>query len=264
MEKNRRFQFFGSVLKGLGGFFQPEAPQVVIAVVVLTICVLAYFSMNAEKTHDLKVEYAAQKNRLARDEAVETDVVQLAETDPTLRYAERQREASGIGLGLSLFVVRQRISYGRGFSDVQSLLNEFAKSDIFPPQMTMLVPRQTVAYGILASGRGLYYVRFQPSPLKIEILACGSDGSESGAVFVLRLPETSAANVAVEQNPNVGVAGKWATLFVSPASGNAYLPPPFAAADVYQNSGWTIEPLRAADISPDKLNQIQQFLRSYK
>lgn len=249
---------------GLGTFFKPEAPQVIIAFLMLTICGMAYFSMTAEQTHNLKVEYEAKKQRLIADESIEPELVQLGETDPTVKYAERQREASSIGLGMSLFVVRQRVSYQRSFDDIQSLLSEFAKSDIFPPQMTMLVPKQAVAYGIIGSARGLYYIRYQPNPLKIEILACGNNGLDDGAVFVLRLPETSAADVRVEPNAKVSVAGKWATLFVSPSYGNAYLPPAFAPPADYQNSGWTIEPLRSAEISPEKLNQIQNFLQNYK
>lgn len=55
-----------------------------------------------------------------------------------------------------------------------------------------------------------------------------------------------------------------ATLYVAPAVKDGILPPPFAIADEYRKSGWTVEPLRLADVSADKLNQINQMLSEVK
>lgn len=266
-QQNRFLRF----AQGLQKFFKPEPPQVVIFVMICVFSLMAYFSMTAEQTHELRVQYADKKNKLAADEAaVSAEVISLGETDPTVKYAERQREASAIGLGLSLYIVRQKISYDRDFKDIPVLMSEFSKSDIFPPQTKLIQTQNAVPYGIFATTRGLYYVRYQAAPLKLEIIACGANGLKDGAVFVLRLPETAAANSSVQDsaadltNGKSAPAGKWATLFVSPSAGNPYLPPAFSDASVYQNSGWTIEPLRSTEFSPEKIQQLQKFLESYK
>lgn len=263
--------FASKLFKGLGSFFKPEVPQVIIFVTIFVFGILAYFSMSAQQTHELRVQYDIKKSKLAADDStVSTEVVRLGETDPTVRYVERQREATSIGLGLSLFILRQKVVSSREYRDTPELMTDFAKSDILPPQTKLIPTRNAVPYGLFATTRGIYYVRYQFAPMKLEIIATGANGIKDGAVFVLRLPETAAANLPETTaandltNGKSNPAGKWATLFVAPSSGDAFLPPAFSDAAVYQKSGWTVEPLRAVEFSPEKTQQLQKFLENYK
>jgi hypothetical protein len=184
--------------------------------------------------------------------------------DPGTKTTERVREASAIGLGLSLMLVNERLeSNNKVDPDLNAILKRYSSHELFPAGTYLVTPDKPVPFGILTTAAGVYYIRYQPSPLKIEILSSGKKGLEDGSVFVVRLPDTSAvsANLVTSYDSKTIIAGYWATIFVAPDTPNAYLPQPFVGTDVYQRAGWRVEPLRATAYTQEKLATLNNFLK---
>jgi hypothetical protein len=161
-----------------------------------------------------------------------------------------------------LFAVRERVQKQKTFADARELLREFGNSELFPPGFTLAEPTRPTSYGLLATPRGTYFIRYRPRPLALEILAGGSQGLESGAPFMLRVPEVIQPVVA-PADPAAPVAGYWATLFVAPASLDAPIPAPFASPAAYLAVGWLAEPLRAVPFTEAQTQELNRWLATY-
>lgn len=255
------------------GFFAPDATQVVI-IVALGVIVVLFLAMRFASSERLEAtvtinddEKQTGSNGVTKQTLA---AISAGETDANVRLAERVREASAVGLGLSLTIVRQRLETNKIETDLAALLKKFAASELMPPQTNLITPDAALPYGIMGTTRGLYYIRYNPSPLKLEILACGHRGLQDGAVFVLRVPDTTAASsasarpVVAPYNSQTAYAGYWASLFVSPDNKDAYLPPPFSSAEIYLRAGWRVEPLRATQFSQEKLQLLNSFLQQHQ
>ena len=188
--------------------------------------------------------------------------VPVGDDDKNVRYAERVREASSIGLGLSLFLVSERVSGNRVLT-LPDAMNGFSRSALLPPGVIVLLPEKAVSYGLLRTERGIYYINYSPRPLKIEILAGSFSSLADGAVFVLRVPDTSAARLKPDvASPKISAAGAWATIFEAPETENHYIPPPFSPAQTYLAMDWKMRPLQQAEMSPQRVEQLNQFLQN--
>lgn len=226
--------------------------------------VLAVFTVvamyRAPKKDSFSVRYENLTPEQRRQLESLADDARVGETDKNVRYAERVREASSIGLGLSLYLVRERVSRDRTLS-LQEAMSEFAKSDVLPPSCQVLLPDRQTDYGLVQTARGIYYIRYSPSPLKIEILSGGFNGLSDGSTFILRVPDTSAANLPIEANSlKVKSAGAWATIFEAPENENHYIPPPFTPVQTFTAMNWQVRGLQQTELSAERVQELNGFL----
>jgi hypothetical protein len=216
---------------------------------------------NSENKFNGQVRYENLSPETRRQVESVAEDIRLGEDDSNLRYAERIREASSIGLGLSLYIVRERVSSDRVLT-LPQMMDEFAKSDVLPPSCKVLLPDKPTDYGLVQTARGIYYIRYQSSPLKLEILSSGADPVADGSTFILRVPDTSAAKIPIEAGSNkVKSAGAWATIFEAPASENYYIPPPFAPVQSYAAMNWQVRALQQTELSPERMQKINEYLQ---
>lgn len=227
--------------------------------VLTVVTVVTMYRNNNSFKPEVRYENLTPEQR-RQIESVSEDI-RLGETDSNARYADRVREASSIGLGLSLYLVRERVSKDRTLT-LSETMTEFAKSDVLPPSCEVLLPDRPTDYGLVKSAQGIYYVRYSPSPLKIEILSGGYNGLADGSVFILRVPDTSAANLPLENaSPKTTSAGAWATIFEAPANQNHYIPPAFAPVQTFTAMNWQVRPLQQTELSAARMQELNNFLQ---
>lgn len=235
----------------MGGFF---------CVIAIVVAVTMYRQSRQQPfAAQLRYEHLTQEQK--RQFANFGDGARLGEDDRNARYAERLREASSIGLGLSLYLARERVVNNRALS-LSEAMYEFAHSDIVPPACQVVPQTPMKDYGVAQTANGLYIIRYSPVPLKVEVLSSGAQGLADGPTFLLRVPDTSAAHLPLPaQNRRVTSAGAWATLFEAPLNETHAVPPPFAPAQTYTALNWRIQPLQQTELTPDKIQQLNQFLQ---
>ncbi|HLM59896.1 MAG TPA: hypothetical protein VK308_03730, partial [Pyrinomonadaceae bacterium] len=99
-------------------------------------------------------------------------------------------------------------------------------------------------------------------PLRVEILAASFNGLADGAIFVMRVPDTSAANIKPDvDSSKVSSAGAWATIFEAPENDNHYIPPPFSPYQAYEAMNWQIRPLQQSEMSPQRIQELNAYLQ---
>lgn len=239
--------------------FSPSAYVLMVAFVVVACAGIVRFKgggFDPRVTFD-DGEPTAEKAKTAASRGEVRDS-SLGPSDISVRYADRLREASALALGLTTYVVHERLSPGkRVIPAVADLVGEFRKTDLVPPGIYALDVDRPTDYGLFESRLGLYYVRYRPSPLAVEVLAAGAHGLDDGAVFLVRLPEEAGLPPGVSGPATT--AGGYATLFIAPFA-NATVPVAFSSASAYAAAGWRQEPLRAAPIPPEKLAALRAWL----
>lgn len=204
---------------------------------------------------------SAQEETARRESGYKVKPSSLGQNDISVRYADRLRDASALTLGLSLYVLHERLANNRAIPTASALMSEFGRSDLMPPRMSVLTPDRPLEYGMVASPLGVYFVRYRPTPLTVEVLAAGARGLSDGAIFMIRLPEAQPAPVSSDvQQQNI--AGGYATVFVAPFA-NATVPVAFSSPQAFIAAGWSQEPLRTVPFSPEKLAALQNFLTAY-
>lgn len=257
-------------LSSVIGFLKPDAGQLVFVVAGIVIVGAFALSRFSNETLDARVEFT-ENSPIAEFKKSRTQLtsesIRLGETDSNLRLAERIREGSSIAIGLSWFVLSERVSDApKTTSDIGELMENFSRSPLLPPGCHVLFPVSKPDYGLIETPRGLYFIRYRANPVAIEVLATGNKGSADGAVFVFRVPDRMASEYLANQpNQTSGVkesAGGWASLYIAPENKNAYIPAPFAPGDAYLNTGWKPEPMRIDKFTPEKLAELQNFLES--
>jgi hypothetical protein len=266
-EPNNQSGIFSSVF----GFFRPDTNQIVFLVAAFVLVGAYGVSRLTGENLTAKVEFAEGTKERADFRKSRTQLnseeIRLGETDPNTLLTERIREASALSIGLGWFVLSERVTDTPKVTEsVNELMDNFSQSPLLPPGMTVLNPTIKTDYGLLATRLGVYYVRYRARPLMIEILASGRKGGADGAVFALRIPDRSAAEFAANQpgSSKIKIAGAWASLYIAPDNQNAYIPPPFSPGTAYLNTGWKPEVLRADNFSPEKINELQNFLETAK
>jgi len=243
-------------------FLKPNETMCVIFGVFFFLAIITAISMYRNKSEfNAEINYEkltpAQKKRV---DAIAANVP-VGDSDKNVRYAERVREASSIGLGASLFLVSQRVSRNRVMT-LPDVMKEFAKSDLLPPGVTVLFPNTPASYGLLKTERGFYYLNYSAAPLKVEILAASLNGLADGAEFILRVPDTSAANMKPSvDSSKVSSAGAWATIFEAPENENHYIPPPFSPVASFTAMNWKIRPLQQSEMSPERIKELNEYLQ---
>lgn len=243
-------------------YFKPNETMCVILGVFFFLAFLTLLSLyrrDAPFNSEINYENLSPAQKKRADQI--TALIPTGEDDKNVRYAERIREASSIGLGISLFLINRRVANNRVLTLAEAMA-EFAQSDLLPPGVIVLFPAPPKSYGLLRTKSGFYFLNYSPKPLRVEILAGSINGLLDGAVFVLRIPDTAAANMkpAVD-SAKVSSAGAWATIFEAPDNENHYIPPPFAPAQTYVAMDWQIRPLQQAEMSPQRLQELNDYLR---
>ena len=256
-----------SVKEKIGEILKPTEATMALGGLFLIISVITVFTMyrngNGVFQPDINYENMSpvQKQRLERIESAQL----LGEDEKNVRYAERIRDASSIGLGLSIFILEQRISNNRVF-DLPNLMREFSRSELLPPGATVLIPdNNTAESGIIQTNRGYYLIRYRAKPLLLEILSASGSGLTDGNIFILRLPDTTASNIKIDVNSNqVSSAGAWASLYEAPENPNHAIPPAFADVKVFQAMNWRVRPLLQTEMSSDKVRELYKYLEGEK
>lgn len=250
-------KFISSIIK----FFKPDGVQVAFFGAFLVFVVVVAVMMMSGTNKEILVNYqpdAVKKRQPTKVQAVQ-EARRAGEDDPQVKYAERLKEAASLGTGLAFFVINERMN-GVETSDINALLAKFEPSGLLPPALWILKPTTAVQYGVVRSQRGLYLIRYRSRPLLIEIIASGDGGFESGAFFVVRLPDTASS----ESLGKVNTAGHWASVYIAPENVSAVIPPPFSPADYYRQFGWQTEPLRYYELPSAQAQAVEQFLLQQK
>lgn len=243
-------------------FLKPTETMCVILGVFTLLALVAGISMYRDETA-FNATLSYEKMSPTQKKRAETLALNIptGDFDKNVRYSERIREASAIGLGASLFLVSERVSRNRVLTLIE-LMRDFSKSDLLPPGTEVLLPTTPASFGLLKTTRGFYYLHYSPAPLKVEILAASFNGLADGAEFILRVPDTSAANLKPEVSSiKVTSAGAWATIFEAPETDNHYIPPPFSPAAAYLAMEWKIRPLQQSEMSAERVAQLNEYLQ---
>lgn len=240
-----------------------ETMCVIIGVFFFMGIVTAVTMYRNESAFDAEIKYEnlspAQKKRV--DNIAN---IPALDSDKNVRYAERVREASSIGLGISIFLVSERVSKNRVLT-LPEVMKEFSKSELLPPGVTVLLPDTPASYGLLKTTSGFYYLNYSAAPLRIEVLAASFNGLRDGAVFVLCVPDTSAANMKPSAgSAKVSSAGAWATIFEAPDNDDHYIPPPFSPVATYAAMNWQVRPLQQSEMSPQRVQELNDFMGKQK
>ena len=255
------------VIKSAWKYLKPNEFVLVIFGVFIVLAIFTAIKMYRDPSvekFDGKLNYENLSPEQKRQIESIAEDTRLGETDSNLRYAERVREASSIGLGLSLYLVRERVSNNRVLT-LQQTMVEFAKSDLLPPACQVLNPDSQTDYGLVKTERGVYYVRYSPAPLKLEVLSSGANGLADGSTFIIRVPDTSAANLQVKANSaKTTSAGAWATIFEAPENENHYIPAAFAPVQSFAAMNWQIRALQQTELSPERVQELNKFLQRQK
>lgn len=246
------------------GAFRPEPYQVVV--IVFLIIVIGSFFARVRRGDDdalnasvlYKDDVAAQQEKQRKQNKKE--FYQTGEYDANLKYAERVREASAISLGLSIFLLRERLMEQKTSVSINDILTRFESHELKPPGVKNQ-PTANADYGLLRTSRGLYLLRYRAKPFVLEVLACGTNGMSDGAIFVLRVPDQ--ARTQIVGGDSTQVVASWAVLYVAPENNRAaWIPPAFSPPETFVNTGWRMEPLQANDVSPDRLAELNRYLSS--
>jgi hypothetical protein len=264
-EKKGRIRVIGSTLWKFG---KPNETMLVIFGAFVVLAVIAGIQMargSQEKAFAGKVKYDMKPSVEQRMVSSIPEDARIGENDSSLRYAERVKEASSIGLGLSLFLIRERVSHGRVLP-ISQVMSEFSRNELLPPGVEVVSAPAMADYGVAKTLRGMYVIRYSAKPLALEVLGTGWNGLSDGAVFVVRAPDTNAGsqNPGGIYGPKVSSAGGWATLFEAPENEGHSIPAAFAPVQTYQAMNWQVKSLTQVDISPEKLEQLNSFLNAQR
>jgi hypothetical protein len=155
--------------------------------------------------------------------------------------AERLREAAALGVGTMLLGTQRNLDHNP-FLSVEALLGAMASDGLLPPDMVLDRSGSSVS-----SSYGVYYVRYRPDPLGVEIVSIGK-GSLSGPPLMVRLPDDEFSQNAM-------------TYYVaSKAGGGVTVPVAFAAPAQIIATGWQPVTFKAADVSPEEAEKGRRWL----
>lgn len=182
--------------------------------------------INDSENGDPAEKNAGEKSRLPVDifggEVIET--------------SRRLRETGALGLAVCLTVLDEAKERKKIPGSIRGLLNAVAAHGLLPPGIEF-------ENGEISSASGRIYLRYQPAPLQLELVAVPKE-ARFGPALMLRFPLTTAD-------------GKNIAYFQSGSASNINLPPPFAPAAEVIKAGWTLEAWRGAVIGGEN----QDFAR---
>lgn len=255
-------KLFKSTLRFAAGF-SPEPYQVVVMILLVVVVGSFYLRVRQGDGEALDASVVYDNENAANQEKqkkqAKKEFYQTGEYDANLKYAERVREASAISLGLSLFLLRERIMEQKTSVSINDILTRFDTHELKPPGVKNQ-SNPSADYGLLRTSRGTYLLRYRAKPFVLEVLACGTNGMTDGAIFLLRVPDQARAQIV--GGDSTQVVASWAVLYLAPNNRAAWIPPAFSPTETFVNTGWQLEPLQANDVSPDRLAELNRYLSS--
>lgn len=250
-----RHSIFWQTSEKILGRFSPATVALAVFTILLGLTAGLRFLNHSKAQPEFDVYYQTKQNNFKANYTKENETTANSPSlaDPNVRYAERLREATSLGMGLSIAVLHERLKEKRRADSLIEIVSLAKKRELFPPNL------QFDTQGLFAySNLGAYYLRYRSAPFGLEIVSVGRQGEIDGEVFVLRIPDESGQKItAVESVPQAAFASLW----ISPSDSTA-LPSAFAPASFYKQAGWRLEILRSGEISPEKFAELNNWLRN--
>ncbi len=154
---------------------------------------------------------------------------------------ERLRETAALGLGSMLLATQRNLDHAP-ISSVEALLRAMASDGLLPPDMVLDQngPSVTSKYAI-------YYVRYRPDPLGVEVVSIGK-GSLSGPPLLVRLPDDEFSQNAL-------------TYYMAPRTGGGVtVPVAFAAPAQIIATGWQPVTFKSNGVPSEEAQKGRQWL----
>lgn len=231
--------------------------------IVLSIAMMTMMAVGAVRYYDRDESFDPHVN-LAHSSgmnsarplgaAARVNATSYGDSDPSVRYSDRLRDASALSIAFSLYSLNERLVNRRIPPDINSVLEGMKASGLMPPGLEVVN-----GVGVVRSPFGICYIRYRPLPYGVEVLSVGARGLADGEVFIIRVPE--AEQPTAMPSPNDGKA--YATIFTAPMS-DAPVPPAFSSSTAFANAGWRQEPLRSAPYSQQQIEELQTWLANYQ
>lgn len=157
----------------------------------------------------------------------------------------RLRETGALGMAFSLAVFDETARQGSAPPNLGNIWKIVSERSLMPPGLEF-------QNGELVSVTSTFVIRFQPQPMRFEILSLPKKGIESPAIM-MRFPLRS-------------LDGRTITYFQSGHVNRFDIPKPFAPIEMVVSAGWTIEQWRGellpGNVNPMKLLEDEKKLLS--
>lgn len=147
----------------------------------------------------------------------------------------RLRETGALGMAVSLAVFEDTSRQGSAPANLGNIWKIVSESSLMPPGLEF-------QNGALVSATSTFVIRFQPQPMRFEILSLPKKNIESPAIM-MRFPLAS-------------LDGRTITYFQSGNVTRFDIPAPFASIENVVSAGWTIEQWRG-ELLPSGVNQMK-------
>jgi hypothetical protein len=145
--------------------------------------------------------------------------------------AVRLRETGALGIAISLGLFAETAEAGTVPANLETLWASVQRRGLLPPDIR-------IQDGLVSSPSSTFSVRYQPQPLRFEILSCPKQGMTSPALmFRFPLPVTN---------------GNAIHYFQSSIARRLKVPEPFTSAELLVASGWTLEEWRGELLPRDE------------
>jgi len=176
---------------------------------------------------------------------------------PVPRQAERMREASGLALVMGYARLNEAINRRPAPATVDALIQLVEAQGLLPPGVSLPDPLNRVS-GVLTSPHATIYVRYRVEPFGVEVVSIGKT-KDDGAAILIHLPfedDPKQQPTSPGKKEAPGVA-----LFVCDSTGPITVPPPFASPATILTAGWQPDKFRALEISQDRVDELNDWLR---
>lgn len=155
------------------------------------------------------------------------------------RTEERMREATALAVAASLYMVKER-TQGRVARTVNDLLAGVVQANLLPPGLAL-----NDLSGTLLSEHGMFFVRYRPTPLGVEVVSLGR-GRAAGPGLIVRVPDD-------------GAGKDGASVYVATKLEMPVIPQAFAPTSEVIATGWSPEPLRAIQLPTSEQAQLRAW-----
>lgn len=153
--------------------------------------------------------------------------------------AEQVSKSAALLMGTTLLAA-QRSLERKPFVNVESLVAGVVSAGLLPPGL-----KQESGANSFSSEQAVYYIRYRPEPLGVEVLSVGK-GKEVGSAILARLPDDEFFENAL-------------TYYVL-SKGGAGMPVAFTPAAKLIEGGWRPENFKAAEVSTSEKEQQRAWL----
>lgn len=153
--------------------------------------------------------------------------------------AEQVSKSAALLMGTTLLAA-QRSLERKPFVNVASLVAGVVSEGLLPPGL-----KQESGANSFSSEHAVYYIRYRPEPLGVEVLSVGK-GNEVGSAILARLPDDEFFEHAL-------------TYYVLP-KGTAEMPAAFTPVARLMEGGWRPESFKASEVSTSEQEEQRAWL----